>query len=108
MSPLDDNDEEYADDLPGNYPAEEDVFRQGLIDDDIDPEDPTRTKLPPELDADDWNERSFGDSLIGDDLDVPGSELDDDNEIIGNEDEENNYYSLGGDNHERQEENQGD
>lgn len=29
----------------------------------------------------------------GDDLDVPGSELDDDNEDIGEEDEENNYYS---------------
>ena len=27
-------------------------------------------------------------------LDVPGSELDDANELIGEEDEENNYYSL--------------
>ena len=42
--------------------------------------------------------------MIGGDLDVPGSELDDDNEIIGEEDEENNYYSLGGDNHEDLEE----
>lgn len=33
----------------------------------------------------------------GDDLDVPGTELDDENEKIGEEDEENNYYSLGGD-----------
>ncbi|GAO41588.1 hypothetical protein [Flavihumibacter petaseus] len=33
----------------------------------------------------------------GDTLDVPGSELDDDMEDIGEEDEENNYYSLGGD-----------
>lgn len=32
-------------------------------------------------------------------LDVPGSELDDADEIIGEEDEENNYYSLGGDDH---------
>lgn len=31
------------------------------------------------------------------DLDVPGSELDDENELIGEEDEENNYYSLGSD-----------
>lgn len=38
------------------------------------------------------------------DLDIPGSELDDDNESIGEEDEENNYYSLGGDRHESQEE----
>lgn len=34
---------------------------------------------------------------MGDDLDVPGSELDDLDEEIGEEDEENNYYSLGGD-----------
>jgi hypothetical protein len=32
---------------------------------------------------------------VGADLDVPGSEHDDDNEAIGEEDEENNYYSLG-------------
>lgn len=39
----------------------------------------------------------------GDELDIPGSELDDANESIGEEDEENNYYSLGGDNHDDQE-----
>ncbi|MEI6947026.1 hypothetical protein V9K67_07465 [Paraflavisolibacter sp. H34] len=38
------------------------------------------------------------------DLDIPGSELDDENESLGEEDEENNYYSLGGDRHEAQEE----
>jgi hypothetical protein len=37
--------------------------------------------------------------MSGDDLDVPGSELDDEQERIGSEDEENNYYSIGGDNH---------
>lgn len=37
------------------------------------------------------------------DLDIPGTELDDDNEVIGEEDEENNYYSLGGDRHDDQE-----
>ncbi|HEV7620193.1 MAG TPA: hypothetical protein VGO09_00595 [Flavisolibacter sp.] len=41
---------------------------------------------------------------INTDLDIPGSELDDSNESIGEEDEENNYYSLGGDRHEAQEE----
>ena len=41
---------------------------------------------------------------INTDLDIPGSELDDENENIGEEDEENNYYSLGGDRHESQEE----
>jgi hypothetical protein len=38
------------------------------------------------------------------DLDVPGAELDDREENIGEEDEENNYYSLGGDRHESLEE----
>jgi len=37
-------------------------------------------------------------------LDIPGADLDDENEEIGEEDEENNYYSLGGDNHENLEE----
>ena len=38
-------------------------------------------------------------SNLGKDLDVPGSELDDKDENIGEEDEENNYYSIGGDDH---------
>ena len=41
------------------------------------------------------NERSFGEERSGRDLDIPGSELDDRNENIGEEDEENNDYSLG-------------
>ena len=32
-------------------------------------------------------------------LDVPGADLDDPDELTGDEDEENNYYSLGGDDH---------
>ncbi len=39
------------------------------------------------------NEASGKDVKTGEDLDVPGSELDDSNEDIGEEDEENNYYS---------------
>lgn len=35
-----------------------------------------------------------GSGFGGNDLDVPGSELDDDNEEIGEEDEENNPYSV--------------
>jgi hypothetical protein len=34
------------------------------------------------------------DDLAGDDLDVPGSEIDDANEAIGEEDEENNSFSM--------------
>ena len=44
------------------------------------------------------------DTSLNKDLDIPGSELDDKNEDIGEEDEENNYYSLGGDNHNNLEE----
>jgi len=45
--------------------------------------------------------------FAGRDLDIPGTELDDDSEMIGNEDEENNSWSLGGDNHENLEETDG-
>lgn len=41
------------------------------------------------------NEGSFRDNVTATDLDVPGAELDDANEKIGEEDEENNDYSLG-------------
>lgn len=46
-------------------------------------------------------------TVTGGDLDVPGTEDDDTNEEIGEEDEENNYYSLGGDAHENLAEDQG-
>ena len=46
------------------------------------------------------------DNVEDDELDIPGAELDDENEEIGEEDEENNYYSLGGDRHENLEEDQ--
>lgn len=48
--------------------------------------------------------RQFETDFSGEDLDVPGSEDDDEMEGIGSEDEENNLYSIGGDNHEDLEE----
>ena len=48
--------------------------------------------------------RQGQDERPGEDLDVPGAELDDADEAIGEEDEENNYYSLGGDAHDNLEE----
>jgi len=42
------------------------------------------------------NEESFKNNISASDLDVPGSELDDADEAIGEEDEENNDYSIGG------------
>ncbi len=49
--------------------------------------------------VDDLDSKDLRDELnrTGDDLDVPGSEDDDADENLGEEDEENNYYSLGGD-----------
>lgn len=41
---------------------------------------------------------------LDDGLDIPGAELDDEQEQIGEEDEENNYWSLGGDDHDDLEE----
>ncbi|HXR83670.1 MAG TPA: hypothetical protein VN722_05145 [Hanamia sp.] len=41
------------------------------------------------------NEESFKYNTTASDLDIPGAELDDANEEIGEEDEENNDYSLG-------------
>jgi len=38
---------------------------------------------------------ALGPDFSGDDLDVPGSEDDDEMEDLGSEDEENNYYSRG-------------
>ena len=58
-------------------------------------------------DGDPLNEENSLD-LTGEDLDVPGSSDDDADELIGEEDEENNYYSRGGDLHESQEENKGE
>jgi hypothetical protein len=60
-------------------------------------------------DGDPLNEdSSLNMDMTGESLDVPGSSADDADELIGEEDEENNYYSLGGDNHESQEENKGE
>lgn len=55
-------------------------------------------------DAERGQPQNISNEDLNTDLDVPGSELDDENEVLGEEDEENNYYSLGGDRHENQEE----
>jgi len=48
-------------------------------------------------DGDPLNEKTSASAISGSDLDVPGSDEDDMNERLGEEDEENNPYSLGGD-----------
>ena len=96
--------------FPGypEYPPSEDIYRQGHKEADINPEDPTRNKIPVEADTSEtFNEKDFDDDVSGSDLDIPGAELDDDLEDIGSEDEENNHYSIGGDNHTDLEEDNG-
>lgn len=86
------------------YPENEDIFRKDQVEPEIDPENIMEVKIPPPM-PEDLNEQNADIEMP---LDVPGAELDDDQEFIGTEDEENNYYSLGGDNHENLEEDQGD
>lgn len=63
--------------------------------DELDEEEPILDMTDNE--GDPLNERAGRYGKAGADLDVPGSEADDANEDIGEEDEENNYYSLGAD-----------
>lgn len=83
------------DDLPGypSNPPSEDIFTRFDKEEDVNIENPFDENEPPVKAVDEYTD----DLLMGADLDVPGSDLDDDMEIIGNEDEENNYYSLGSD-----------
>jgi hypothetical protein len=80
------------------YPASEDIYAKFKEEKDLNPEDISKKKTPNEKEAS-LNERDFKTDMSGSDLDVPGSELDDQQESVGSEDEENNYYSIGGDNH---------
>jgi hypothetical protein len=89
-------------DLPGYplYPAGEDIFSKSKEEGTINPEDISKTKeLSDNSKVGKSNEKDFIEDQSGSDLDVPGSELDDEQEKNGSEDEENNYYSLGGDDH---------
>ena len=79
------------------YPAGEDIYSKGKKEDNLD------------LDGDPDGRSGRGDDdSPAKDLDVPGSELDDPDEELGEEDEENNYYSLGGDDHDDLEDDKGD
>lgn len=80
------------------YPPGDDIYNRNKKEVDIDPEDVLKNKEP-NAGSKSSNEKEFDEDLTGEDLDIPGAELDDENEAIGSEDEENNYYSIGGDDH---------
>ena len=79
------------------YPEDQDIYKHEDEVTTLDP-DNMRTRT---ADTDPQNLLRGGTmtttGVMGSDLDVPGSELDDTQEDLGSEDEENNYYSLGGD-----------
>lgn len=82
------------------YPASEDIYNQLGKEADIDPEDTSKNKEIIKIDKNpSWNEKNFNQDKSVSDLDIPGAEIDDNQENIGSEDEENNLYSIGGDNH---------
>ena len=71
---------------PFSYSANEDIYLKSQNEADVNPENISEVKVSNEV-------------IEDNDLDVPGSELDDQQEFIGSEDEENNYYSIAGDLH---------
>ncbi|HVI48057.1 MAG TPA: hypothetical protein VM802_24530 [Chitinophaga sp.] len=107
--------------FPGypQYPANEDIMSAKNRDKEVDLDMDSLTRsfrhnseLPPNKHKKDKErseqEETWKQDKSGDDLDVPGAELDDDREEIGEEDEENNLYSLGGDRHQDLEEDNGE
>lgn len=101
-------DDKTISDLPGypSYPEGEDIFNKFQVEQDLNPEDLSKIKEQnSENSSTTKNNLNESEDVSGNDLDVPGSELDDEQEEIGSEDEENNYYSLGGDDHNDLEEN---
>ncbi|OXG04511.1 hypothetical protein BC749_10827 [Flavobacterium araucananum] len=80
-----------------DYPASEDIYNHEEKQKDLDPDHITNGKTVDQKEGE-WNENTFNidkQNQLGEDLDVPGSELDDEQEEIGSEDEENNFYSEG-------------
>jgi hypothetical protein len=88
------------------YPASEDIYSKYQEEKNINPEDISKTKEQNDTGLN--NEKDFNDDVSGSDLDIPGAEMDDNQENIGSEDEENNYYSLGDDSPDDLEETNGD
>jgi hypothetical protein len=81
--------------VPSSRKSESDLTKE-----DLQALGPADLSLDMGEDEDLLKHRSQPVDFAGDDLDVPGSELDDASESIGTEDEENNNYSLGSDKHE--------
>ena len=115
LSPLAENDtnkklafgkeENTSPDYP-SYPESDDIYANEE-ETDLNPEDTSKAKKPYKK-AGKKNGKKLIDDASGSDLDVPGSEADENEENEGSEDEENNFYSLGGDDHEDLDEDKGE
>ncbi|SFE66504.1 hypothetical protein SAMN05518672_1094 [Chitinophaga sp. CF118] len=95
-------DKEDNEEFPGYpiYPASEDIMNQEEQED-LDVEKVTGSaRINNEI----AREKGIEPADFDESLDIPGAELDDNEEVLGEEDEENNFYSLGGDRHEDLEE----
>lgn len=94
----DDPDPKEQEKFPGypQYPEKEDIYGHG------------KEEEYPEEGNPGIKDKEKKQESPGEDLDVPGAELDDPEEAVGEEDEENNYYSLGGDEHDDLEEDKGE
>ena len=90
------------------YPASEDIYSRDVEASDVDPENTGRRKSRNVNEDSGLNEKDFIEDVSGGDLDVPGSEMDRSARASGGEDEENDYYSLGGDEHDDLEEDKGE
>ena len=97
-------------DFPGypQYPASEDIYNNSTEEDLETDLLPSVEKPVPAFKRLKENVKDISEDESGDDLDVPGAELDDVDEFVGTEDEENNYYSLGGDDHNNLDEDKGE
>ncbi len=77
------------------YPSSEDIYNKCQEKRDVNPEDIAHGKDRDETDSmESRDDSSFNAGFPGSDLDVPGADLDDLMEEVGEEDEENNFYSL--------------
>ena len=91
------------------YPEDEDIFNKYQEEKDIDPSVISKTdESKGEEEIIVISENEVANEGSGESMDVPGEELDDDQENVGSEDEENNYYSIGGDDHTDLDEDQGE
>ena len=88
------------------YPPSEDIYKQTKEETGTNPEDISKTKRMNIL-KNKLHRLNYAEGKSGEDLDIPGAELDNEMEEIGSEDEENNFYSIGGDNHNDLEEDNG-